>query len=705
MDFKKLATAETESKVLSPAVQKWVAELDAAEKREKEWRKEAGEYVELYETGKQDANPFNILFSNTETIAPALYNATPRPDVKRRFKDADPLAAHGAKVLERLISYYLDNTVGSYTPFDALMNQSVVEALVPGRGVVRFKYDAELAKSQDTESESEDSDEASEAAETITYEAVCGETVPWNRFRMGYARTWAQVPWIAFEHFMTRQELKDNFGEEIAGQVKLTVKGGEDCDDEPADAEDVNFAQVFEIWDKTSKRVLFVSPGLPGQFVKETEDPLGLSGFFPCPEPLGYFAKISSMIPVPLYNTYKGQAKELNRITVRIDRIISALKVRGFYDSTVEGMQKVMTAEDNTLIPAENVAALQNGQSLEKAIWLMPLEKLITVLQQLYVQRQQVKDVIYEITGVSDIIRGASAASETATAQNIKNQWGTLRLKRWQKRTAEFVRNSLRIVAEISVTKLSQPTIGGRTGPQYPTAEQKMQIQQIAQQAAVAQQPLPPEMQEVMALPTWEDILGMLKNDLQRTYRVDIETNSTVDVEATEDKKDVGEYLNAAAQFLNGTAPMVKEGILPFDLVKHMLLAVTRRYRFGTEIEDKLQNIGQQPQGQQGQQQQAQAQAEVQQAQADAQMKQQEAQLTLQVAQAKAQAELQTLQLRRQVEELKAKAEIERIQRESALGEAKAQAEIKKLQMQAVTQAQAAAQSKRPAKSGGITTS
>jgi hypothetical protein len=584
------------------------------------------------------------------------------------------------------------------------MNQSVIEALVPGRGVVRFKYDAELAKSQDVGSESEGAGEASETAETVTYEAVCGETVPWNRFRMGYARTWAQVPWIAFEHFMTRQELKDNFGEEIAAQVKLTVKGGEDCDDEPADAEDVNFAQVFEIWDKTSKRVLFVSPGLPGQFVKETEDPLGLSGFFPCPEPLGYFAKISSMIPVPLYNTYKGQAKELNRITVRIDRIISALKVRGFYDSTVEGMQKVMTAEDNTLIPAENVAALQNGQSLEKAIWLMPLEKLITVLQQLYVQRQQVKDVIYEITGVSDIIRGASAASETATAQNIKNQWGTLRLKRWQKRTAEFVRNSLRIVAEISVTKLSQPTIAGMTGLQYPTAEQKMQMQQIAQQAAVAQQPLPTEMQEAMALPTWEDILGMLKNDLQRTYRVDIETNSTVDVEATEDKKDVGEYLNAAAQFLNGTAPMVKEGILPFDLVKHMLLAVTRRYRFGTEIEDKLQNIGQQPQGQQGQQQQAQAQAEAQQAQADAQMKQQEAQLTLQVAQAKAQAELQTLQLRRQVEELKAKAEIERIQRESALGEAKAQAEIKKLQMQAVTQAQAVAQSKRPAKSGGITT-
>ena len=80
----------------------------------------------------------------------------------------------------------------------------------------------------------------------------------------------------------------------------------------------------------------------------------------------------------------------------------------------------------------------------------------------------------------------------------------------------------------------------------------------------------------------------MLGDDLQRAYRIDIETNSTVDAEATEDKADMGELMNAIAQFLNGVAPAVEQGILPFDAAKAILLGVVRRYRFGSEVEDML---------------------------------------------------------------------------------------------------------------------
>lgn len=575
----------------SPKVKKWLDELGEARKREKAFRKEGYRIVGLYEGKKAAEYQFNILYSNTETLLPALYNNTPRPVVQRRFKDEDPVGALAAKVTQRTLEYLIDANDQDHSDFDDAMKSATLEALLPGRGVTRIRYEAEVGET------------------TVGEEEVCVEEVSWDRFLHGYAKTWAAVPWIAFEHFMTRAELSENFGRTLGAQVKLTINGGDEsttytedgdtADHKPEDSEGVKFAQVFEIWDKLTKKVLFISPGYLQGLVKEVDDPLGLNGFFPVPRPLGFLAKISSLVPGALYLMYEEQAKELNRVTVRINKIISALKVRGFYDSTLEGLDQLMLKDDNTLLPAQNVASMLQGQTLEKAIWLFPIEKLIPVLQQLYIQREQVKQVIYEITGISDILRGSSVASETATAQNIKNQWGTLRLKRMQKEVMRYARGILRIMAELAVNKLSPETLAAMTGMKLPRAIEKQQAQQIAAVLQQQQQPLPPQVQAVLAVPSWEDVLALLQDDLQRNYRIDVETNSTVDAEATEDKENMGEFLNAIAQFMNGIAPMVESGTMPFDAAKSILLAVTRRYRFGTDVEDQIAGM-QQPQPQQG---------------------------------------------------------------------------------------------------------
>jgi hypothetical protein len=53
----------------------------------------------------------------------------------------------------------------------------------------------------------------------------------------------------------------------------------------------------------------------------------------------------------------------------------------------------------------------------------MPIDGLAKIVLQLVEQREQVKQTIYEVTGISDIVRGASKADETATAQQIKGRW------------------------------------------------------------------------------------------------------------------------------------------------------------------------------------------------------------------------------------------------------------------------------------------
>jgi hypothetical protein len=89
--------AENTEKKQSDIVAYWVSEISAAKKREKDWRKDGDRILKIYDGREVDTTPFNILFSNTETLLPALYSAIPRPVVDRRFKDEDPLGKAAAQ--------------------------------------------------------------------------------------------------------------------------------------------------------------------------------------------------------------------------------------------------------------------------------------------------------------------------------------------------------------------------------------------------------------------------------------------------------------------------------------------------------------------------------------------------------------------------------------------------------------------------------
>ena len=134
----------------------WIAELAAAKKREKDWRKDGEKILKIY-SGEEKV-PFNILFSNTETLSPSLYSAIPRPVVDRRFKDDDPLGKAAAEAGRRTLEFLLDTNVEGYETYDEGMRASVMDALLPGRGVTSIKYDAEIANEEveDTETKEEE---------------------------------------------------------------------------------------------------------------------------------------------------------------------------------------------------------------------------------------------------------------------------------------------------------------------------------------------------------------------------------------------------------------------------------------------------------------------------------------------------------------------------------------------------------------------
>lgn len=615
-------------------VKYWLDQLQLAYKRQEKWLNKAKSTVQLYEAQKSNTE-FNILYSNTETLLPALYNAMPRPVIQRRFKDPDPVSKAVCQTLVRSLDYVNDPSDQKYASMDTCLRQATIGALVPGLGVTWFRYDFEAVP---VEKEGVPTKEEEEVAsgiekegaqytdggaltevqqeatpdEQIVYETVCFENVAYEDFRWGFAKEWTQVPWVARRHFLTKQDVKGQFGASVARKVLFENPKKEGGGEEPSRAGDANneenqgsakVAEVWEIWDKATKKVIFVSAQYKeAPLRKPVDDPLGLTGFFPCPEPLQLTEKASSLIPTPLYCFYEEQAKELDRITQRIRRVTNAMKVRGFYNGMLnDALNKLLLKDDNELIPAPNASSLEGG-GLDRLIWLMPLQELSVVLQNLLMTRQQVKQTIYEITGISDILRGSSVASETATAQNIKNQWGTLRLKRMQKRVQVYARQCMRIEAELIGDKFSLQTLKQITDLPFLMPEQKqlaaMQLQGLQQQVSMnppqnpqAQQQTQQQVQQLTSIQKqvdWQQVLEVLRSDQLRGYKIDIETNSTIDADATEDRQNINELLTGLAQTFQAFVPAVQSGLLPVSAFRAMMLAITRRYEFGSELEDEL---------------------------------------------------------------------------------------------------------------------
>lgn len=578
-----MSTADDADTTRSSEIKRWIRDIETAQKRERDFRQDGKRIIEMYDGSKHEDTPYNICYSNTAILSPSLYGNVPRPVVQRRFKDADPLGKAASDASTRMLSFLLDTNSEEYDDFDSTTKETVLDACLPGRGVSEFCYHGETAPGPA-------GPDGKLGPEQLVSECVYPEHAIWNRWTHGYAKKWQDVPWISFELYFDKPEAEKEFGVEKAAKLSYVPEGDEDKDkkDSGEKSSDRKVARVFKVWDKRSRRVLFISDKQE-DFLKELDDPYELTGFFPIPKPLRLIPKSGDLMPSALYLEYENQATELNSLTLRINALIKMCKVRGVYDASIKGIEDALKSEDGDLTPTAEATTMTREGGLDKHIWLMPLEKIIAVIQQLYVARQQCKQVIYEISGISDIMRGATVASETLGAQELKSQYGTLRLKDMQKAVSGYCRDSMRIMLEIAVNMFSPETWMRVTGLPYLTDEQAMQAQAAYQQAMAqamqAQQPPPPPPQ---LPPKWSDVLGVLKDSLTREYKIDVETNSTIDPDSTEQKKNLAEMMNAIAQFLNGVGPLVQEGVLDIGVAKAILLGITRQYEMGGEVEDLI---------------------------------------------------------------------------------------------------------------------
>lgn len=532
-------------------VRRWLESIQLASEEEKDWRKVSAEARDVYEAAKDSltGTAFNIYYANIETLRPALYNSTPVPDVRRRYGDRDPAAKEGADAIERCISYAIDDY-----DFDGAIKEAIDDLSITGRGVARVTYRADMAP-LDIKDE-----QTGEPVMDVGAQSVACETVPWASFRRGPARMWAGVPWVAFAHYMTRDDLVA-LNPEIGAKVPLNMsvsEGGEKTNDganaDNPESDVFKRALVWEIWDKSKRKVYFIAESYKEAPVAEVDDPLGLRDFFPVPAPIMSGKVSGRLVPLSPYKIYKPILEEIDSITVRIKKLVKQLRPRAIGPTGVD-VDEWASADDGEIVEVTDVMKFLESGGMEKLLSWFPLDPIIKAVQELYARREQAKQELFEVSGLADIMRGQSNPNETKGAQDLKQRWGSLRLQKQQADIARFCRDLFRMKAEIIAEKYTPENIAAMTGLQ-------------------------------LSAPA----IQLLKSNM-RDYRIDVETDSTIRGDLTRNQEAMAQFVQGSAQYFAAIAPIVQAGGMSKTAAVTIYSAFARNFKLGKEVDAVLDGL------------------------------------------------------------------------------------------------------------------
>jgi hypothetical protein len=633
----------------------WQVEISAAEKEVEKWHKQGEKVVKKFldERNSRDNNyRLNLFTANVQTLRAMLYGNTPSVNVSRRYADAnDDVARVSAEMLERLLNSDIEESGEGYE--EALMN-GLSDLLLPGLGVARVRYEAEFEESVTAAIIGEDgiilADEVRE--ERKIFEEACIDYVYWKDFLWSPARTWADVRWVAFKAEMSKEEVAKRFGEDKANILQYHSSKNTDTVD--ASEDPWQHAFIWEIWDKSCRKVVWWSKGCQ-QLLDCQEDPLELNGFFPCPKPMFANLTTSKLLPKPEYTMAQDQYIEIDVLTTRITMLQKAVKAVGVYDKSSDGVQRMMNeAYENQLIPVDNWALFAEKGGLQGTVVWMPLADIVNAMDKLRDYRNEVKQLLYEVTGMSDIMRGAQTMGQaTATEQLLKSRFGSVRVQQIQNRFVEFATDLQRLRAEIICNHFDDKSIVLGSNMQYS--------------------------HDVDLIP---QALQLLRDEFA-SYRINIESEQMAQIDKMQLNSERMEYLDALTKFITTAMPAAQTmpGSLPFllELMKWGLGSLSGANQIEGVIDRAIETAKKQAENpqQQPSPEELKAQMEMQKQQMKSQAKMQEIQAKTQADMQKAQASVQADMMKAQVN-LEADKQREANQAFYNIKEEQAKAELKR---------------------------
>ena len=533
----------------------WHDEINASKKMLTKFAKTGDKVVKRF-LGHHSANEtapesqitrLNLFHSNVTTVESTMFGQVPKIDVSRRFTDADDDAARVAsEMMERLLNIDLNNNSESY---DAVMRGALQDRLLAGLGTARVRYDVQTAEV--------------EGEEQVISEDAPLDYVYWNDVLWSWSRNWADLRWIAFRNYLTKDEIEAKFGKEAAEGISLKNQQTSPDDNTTNDPNKDGAwlkGEIWEIWDKEKREVVWVALGYD-KVLKTQKDPLKLKNFFPCPP--FFLANPTTQLYMPTADFKLSQDlyNEIDKLQQRISIITEAVKVVGVYNSAASNLtQMFQSGTDNDLIPVDNWALFGENGGIAGQIEWVPIADVVNALDKLRELRAENIQLLQQVTGMSDVSRGALDNQYEALGQTqLKAQMGSVRMKALQEQFATFATGLMALKAEVISRHFDAKTI----------------VQMSNMQHSLDKDLIP-------------QAVALIKDTKSANLRVEIRAESLAMEDMSALKAERSEYLNALATFMQSAAPLMAEDPAAKPFLLKMLQWTLAGFKGSYEIEGVL---------------------------------------------------------------------------------------------------------------------
>jgi hypothetical protein len=606
--------------------ERWQKEMDASFKLVEKFYEQGDKVVNRYLDKREESSTstrLNLFHSGINTVKSMLYGQVPKVDFDRRYADPnDDVARVAAEMYERMLNADIERPDDDYT---AVLQTCLMDRLLPGLGQARVRYEAEFSEEQVPAITDDYGNELAPSYKrnTLDFEQAPVDYIHWKDFRWSYCRTWSENRWVAFRAYMDYDALVKRFGKEKADKVPLKSQFPDDESTEQQDA--WQKGEIWEIWCKETKHVYWFSEGMD-EILEHKADPLKLTTFFPCPRPMLANATSNLLVPKADFVLTQDLYNDIDELQSRIRVLTKAIRIVGVYDKNNPELSRVLKeAAENEMIPVENWAMFAEKKGLEGAVSWFPLEQVVATLDKLRELRDEQIALLYQITGLSDIMRGQSSGSDrvSATEQSIKAKFASVRMQALQDEFARFGTDLIRLKGEV-VSKHFQP-------------------QTIIMASNILKTP-----DAQYAMPA----VQLLKDEEEFVWRIHVrpESMAMVDYQALQAERSA--FLAALAQYLQSSAPLVEQMPGSAPMLMQMLQWGLAGFKGSNQIEAVLdqaisqmqKNPPKEKQDPKIQQMQMEQQFEGQRLQMEQQAAAQKAQLDAAVAQQKIQAQAMAAQ-------------------------------------------------------------
>jgi hypothetical protein len=590
-----------------------LAGLRKAESAFREWQVECAHIDRIYNRdgyayagrntlddgyGWQDAT-LDLFWSSFEVMKPAIYARPPQPVVAPLFKDGTRAPNVAAELLERCAV-----SVFKRTNMDDVMRLVRDDLLFGGRGVMWLRYEVEEGRQH-----------------------VCVEHKDRLDFLHEPTRTWSEVGWVAGAAYLTRKEMRKRFGKTSGDAYKDAqyTQRHDDQQDAQEERATARKCKVWEVWHKADKRVYWVAEGVE-VFLDDQPPHLDIDGFFPCPRPAYATLRRRSLIPVPDWQRYAVHFDKISKLTSRIYALLDDVRMKGLIPAggdVGDAVEELIRSDDARLLIPVPAAAMAAQGAAGFVMWL-PLRELAEAIQGLIAAREQLINDFYQLSGISDIMRGATEAEETLGAQQLKSQYGSVRVREKSAELQRVAADAVKIAAEIIAQKFSRKTMLDMSRMEIPTreaieervaevekaakkdleglgekAQQAVQQQQEQVDPQQAQMMLQQAQQQVLAkyaplladaeqqVPI-EDVEKLIKDERTRCFTFEIESSSTILTDELEEKASRNEFLREFTSASAGLMSLAGLGEPGAKLAGAMMKFVLAPYRAGRELDGAI---------------------------------------------------------------------------------------------------------------------